>query len=172
VFYYVLIEADSKEETETLNTQIRDRRMWLVRAKENITMGPRCRQIQMAKLEFQDLEPQSLVCMKPAQIPIQGIFPARSLTRVGSNIYESLHVTRRADRAEIQCSNASAYVLLANFSEETLTIPKATNLGIAEVSEQLIDKINSKVNPIPRRLLGCLDRRKTMFCTTSSFRAS
>ena len=98
-----------------------------------------------AKLEFEnERHPTSLVCMEPAQIPIQGIFPARSLTRVGSNDPESPRVTQRAYRAETQCPNASAYVLLANFSEETLTIPNATILGIAEeVPEQLIDKINS-----------------------------
>ena len=39
----------------------------------------------------------------------------------------------------------SAYVMLANFSNEPLTIPKATTLGVAEeASEALIDKINEK----------------------------
>jgi len=35
--------------------------------------------------------------------------------------------------------------MLANFSEETLTVPKHTILGIAQqVSEELIDKINGE----------------------------
>jgi hypothetical protein len=35
--------------------------------------------------------------------------------------------------------------MLANFSEETLTVPKHTVLGIAQqVSEELIDKINAE----------------------------
>jgi hypothetical protein len=34
--------------------------------------------------------------------------------------------------------------MVANFSQETLTVPKATILGIAEeVSEPLVDKINA-----------------------------
>jgi hypothetical protein len=33
--------------------------------------------------------------------------------------------------------------MLANFSHETLTLPKSTVLGVAEeVSEELVDKIN------------------------------
>jgi hypothetical protein len=89
--------------------------------------------------------------MEHPQIPIQGIFTARSLTRVGSNTRGLPHVTSRADRAEIQCSKDSVYVLLTKFSEETLTIPKATILGIAEeVPEQLIDKINSRSHTDPQ----------------------
>jgi hypothetical protein len=112
-------------------------RMWLVKAKENITLAPRCQPVVLAKLEFQkEREPPSLVCIEPAKIPVEGIFPARALTRVGTNVLESSHATARADRAETGCSKDRAYVMLANFSEETMTVPKATILGMAEVSEQ------------------------------------
>ena len=41
--------------------------------------------------------------------------------------------------------NTRAYVMLANFSDQTLTVPKSTVLGIAEeASEPLIDKINQR----------------------------
>jgi len=41
--------------------------------------------------------------------------------------------------------NARAYVMLANFSDQALTVPKSTVLGLAEeVSEPLIDKINQR----------------------------
>jgi hypothetical protein len=122
---------------------VRDR-MWLVRAKENITIAPRCQQVMLAKLEYKkERERPSLVCIEPAQFPIEGIFPARAIARVGSNVLESPHATQRADRVETRHSNGRVHVLLANFTKETLTIPKATVLGIAEeVSEQLVDKIN------------------------------
>jgi hypothetical protein len=86
----------------------------------------------LAKLEFERESP-SLVCTEPAKIPLERIFPARALTRIGSNVLESPHATSRDDHAETRRSN------------ETLTVPKATILGVAEiVSEQLIDKINPK----------------------------
>jgi hypothetical protein len=87
----------------------------------------------LAKLEFErEREPQSLVCIEPAKIPVEGIFPAHALTRVRTNVLESSYATARADRAETGCSTDRAYVMLANFSDEKLTVPKATILGIAE----------------------------------------
>jgi hypothetical protein len=58
-------------------------RSWLVKAIENITIAPRCRQIVLGKLDSekgQTLPP--LVCVEPAQIAIEGIFSARALSRV------------------------------------------------------------------------------------------
>ena len=87
-------------------------------------------------------EPPSLVCVEPALIPIEGVLPARALTRVGSSVGKSAPATSQADRAESRSPNT--HVLLANFSSETLTIPKVTVLGLAEeASEALIDKINA-----------------------------
>jgi len=56
---------------------------WLVRAVENITIQPRCRQIIRGRLDAdgkQSLPP--LVCVEPVRVPIEGILPARGLTRV------------------------------------------------------------------------------------------
>jgi hypothetical protein len=53
---------------------------WLVRATENITIAPRCRQIVLGRLESekeQSLPP--LVCVEPAQIPI-GVLSTRVLS--------------------------------------------------------------------------------------------
>ena len=118
-------------------------RTWLIKARENITMAPRCRQVAITKLELEGKEqPPSLVCVEPALIPI-GVLPARALTRVGSGVCKSLPATSQADRAESRSLNT--HVLLANFSNEILTVPKATILRIAEeISEAEIDKINSR----------------------------
>jgi hypothetical protein len=42
----------------------------------------------------------------------------------------------------------SAYVMIANFIDQTLTVPKSTVLGIAEEeSKPLIDRINQRKEP-------------------------
>ena len=117
-------------------------RTWLIKAKENITMALRCRQVVIAKLELEGKEePPSLVRVEPALIPTGGVLPARAITRVGSSVCKS-PATSQAESAE--SGSLNTHVPLANFSCETLTIPKATILGLAEEeSEALVDKINS-----------------------------
>jgi hypothetical protein len=52
-------------------------RTWLVKAKENVTLAPRCRQIVTGILETgKGQKGPPLVCVEPAQIPIEGILPA------------------------------------------------------------------------------------------------
>ena len=48
-------------------------RTWLVRAKENITVAPRCRQIVFGRTESEGHSIPPLVCVEPAQKPIEGI---------------------------------------------------------------------------------------------------
>ena len=81
--------------------------------------------------------------MELAQIPIEGIFPARTLSTVNTSTRQSSQQTSQCDDTITRSAN-SAYVTLANFSEETLTVPKHTVLGTAQqVSEALRDKINA-----------------------------
>ena len=130
-------------------------RAWFVRAKENTIIAPRCRQIIVGRLEAekeQNLPP--LVCVEPAQIPIEGIFPARALSRVSPNAPEPSRVKSRLSCSETGTTGRCACVMVANFSNEALTIPKATVLGVAEeISESLVDSINSNSDlPVkPRR---------------------
>ena len=56
---------------------------WLVRATENITAPPRCRQVATGKLQMEKGEsPPSLVCVETAIIYIQCVLPSRVPTRV------------------------------------------------------------------------------------------
>jgi hypothetical protein len=116
-------------------------RTWLVKAKENITMAPWSRQVVIGKLEFEEEQnPPTLVCVEPVPIPIEGILPARALTRVGP----SARMTSQSDNRAKKSPDTRAYVMLANFSEETVVIPKATVVGLEEeVSETIVNKINS-----------------------------
>ena len=119
-------------------------RTWLVRAKENITVAPKCRQVVLGRIECekeQNLPP--LICVEPAQIPIQGILPARALSRVKSSAQEP-QVKSQLSGKEVEVPRNCAYVMVANFTSEELVIPKSTILGIAEeISEPLVDCINA-----------------------------
>ena len=54
-------------------------------------------------------------------------------------------MTSQANHMAARSPNTRAYVMLANFSDQTLTVPKPTVLGIAEeASEPLIDRINQR----------------------------
>ena len=118
-------------------------RTWLVRAKENITMAPRCRQMVITQLEFEKGEAPALVCVETAQVPIEVIFIARALTRVGAIAHDDM--TSPADYAAVRSPDTRAHVMLANFSSQSLTIAKATVLGVAEeMSESVIYRINNE----------------------------
>jgi hypothetical protein len=53
-------------------------------------------------------------------------------------------MTSQSDDRAKKSVDTRAFVTLANFSEETLVIPKATVVGLAEeVSETIVNKINS-----------------------------
>ena len=63
-------------------------RTWFVKVKENITLEPRCRQIVTGILESgkgQSLPP--LVCVEPVHVPIEGVVPARALSRVERTVH-------------------------------------------------------------------------------------
>jgi len=66
--------------SETTTSQARS---WLIKAIENTVIEPRCRQVVIGKLDTEKGESlPSLTCMEPAMVPIQGVHPARVLTRV------------------------------------------------------------------------------------------
>jgi len=127
---------------------------WLVRAVENVTIQPRCRQIIRGRLDAdgkQSLPP--LVCVEPARVPIEGILPARGLTRVEIRANSCPEQPTREDRDVARTRKNCALIMVANFSDEELTIPKATVLGIAEeVTEETVDKINVRDNSQPQPL--------------------
>lgn len=128
----------------TRGTDEQENSSWLVRVTENKTIAPRCRQIFSGRLETgQTLKHPPLVCVDPAQVPIEGIFIARGLSRVRPRADETSRVMSKDDHSGVRARNSCALVMMVNFSEEPLTIPKATFLGVAEeISENLVDRIN------------------------------
>jgi len=128
---------------------------WLVKAHENILLAPRCKQITMARLEMEDQNLPPLVYVEPARIPIEGIFPSRTISRVNPSTRHSSQPKQSTDATVTRSAN-TAYVMLANFSEETLTVPKHTVLAIAQqISEKTINVINRENDPeIDKRKMG------------------
>jgi len=126
------------------NETTRHSRSWLVKTAQEVTIAPRCRYVVTAKLDLgKGKEIPSLVCVEPAVIPIQGILSARALTKVGTRECDSTQLTSPPEQANVDVSANNVYLMLANFSQEELTLPKATVLGLAEeVSKALIDRIN------------------------------
>ena len=129
----------TEEQRSTSTRQV----SWLVKATENGTVAPSCRQIVRGRLEADEKQnPHSLVVVEPAHIPIAGILPARGLSRTDASAQVPSGVTSRDNHAETRARYA--YVMVANFTEEKLTIPKATILRVAEeVVEQEIDRLNA-----------------------------
>jgi len=81
------------------------------------------------------------VCTQPSNVPIEGVLPAPALTRVECSHGQTPPMTSQADHMAARSLYTREYVMLANFGNQTVTVPKTTVLGIAEVSEPLIDKI-------------------------------
>jgi len=83
----------------------------------------------------------SLTCMEPAMLPIEAVDPARVHTRVQTRW--SLQLASLKGRIVSDAPRDCAYVMITNFSNEALTVPKAAVLGIAkEISESIVNKIN------------------------------
>jgi hypothetical protein len=100
--------------------------------------------IVQGRLELEWANTPPLVIVEPLQIPIEGIFPTIALIRIEPSARQSSQMTSQASLNVIPRAD-HAYVMLANFSTESLTIPKATVLGVAEeVSEALVDEKNEE----------------------------
>jgi hypothetical protein len=102
----------------------------LVKIKENITLALRCRQIVTGAVDSgkgQSLP--LLVCVELVQIPIEGIFPTRALSRVEPTLHG---VTSQGYGNAAGNPIGSTYVIFAHVSDEPLIIFKATIFGVAE----------------------------------------
>ena len=88
-------------------------------------------------------KPPALVCVETAHVPIEDIFHVRAFTRVGAITHDDM--TSPADYSAVRSPDTCAHVMLANFSSQSLTIAKATVLGVAEeMSESVIYRINNE----------------------------
>ena len=70
--------------------------------------------------------------MEPTLIPIQGVLPARVLARVETVTPQISKVTSKTGGVEIESAVNRANVVVTNFSDEPLMIPKSTVVGVTE----------------------------------------
>jgi hypothetical protein len=97
-------------------------------------------------------------------VPIQGVHPARVITRVRKR--SSLQLTSLQGHIFSEAPRNCAYVMITNYSDEELTVPKATVLGIAEdISESIVVKINREGESrfdVPTKSHSC-EKNKALF---------
>jgi hypothetical protein len=131
-------------DSHSLDESPRYSKAWLVKTAQDIYIALRCRHVVTAKLNVKKgKEIPSLVCIGTATIPIQGVLSARAVTRVETSERDKTQPTSPSKQADTDASAKKVYVRLATFSQEELTLPKATFLGLVEkVPETLINLIN------------------------------
>ena len=82
--------------------------------------------VKLQTEKTQDVLP--LVCVEPAQIPMEGILTARGLFKTK----EPPPALPRANHGDNIAHNGCAFVMVTNFISEELITPNATVLGVAE----------------------------------------
>ena len=82
------------------------------------------------------------MCVEPAHDPIEGTLRARAITRVGAITHED--ITLPVDYAAVRSHDNRPHVMLAKYTSEALTTPKATVLGIAEEMSMSVTRIQNK----------------------------
>jgi hypothetical protein len=83
---------------------IEQNRTRLVRADENITVAPTCLQIVFGRLESEEHSLPLLICVEPAQIPIEEKLPARALSGVKSGAHEPSRA-----KSKFSCNKTDVY---------------------------------------------------------------
>jgi hypothetical protein len=110
---------------DSINTaEIKDK-TWLVKLKESVILEPRTQQITTGIIEGeQGQKTPPLFCIEPAKIPTEGVMSARSVSQVTSAPGKKCKFGKNPK--DYTC------IMLTNFSDERLTIPKSTVVGLAE----------------------------------------
>jgi hypothetical protein len=110
----------------------RDEKEWLVRTTEEIRLVPRAKQLIVGRIELPKRRCKpDLVCIEPALILLEGVLAARTLSQSSQEI------------SETDTPKKYVHVMVANFRQEELVLPKATVLGVAEeVTAGLVAAIN------------------------------
>ena len=148
-----LYSEDAQEQENNqrpYETDLQEVGSWIVTTTETVRLAPWVKQIVVGKVEQPKRQSSpDLVCVEPAQLPLEGILVARGLSRIFTKAAERPRqrddkpsdVTRRpADQHITQCIRA---LMVANISHEEIELPKATVLGLAEeTSASIVAAIN------------------------------
>jgi hypothetical protein len=133
--------------------EIRERESWIVKTTETIKPAPKAKQIVVGRMEMSKRrESPELVCVEPAQLPLEGVLAARGLSRIFTKAQQPTK-TQEAIISVTSCDQLSStqtgmyvHVIVVNFSHEEIQLPKATILGVAEqTSASVVADINDEV---------------------------
>jgi hypothetical protein len=131
---------------------LREPEIWTVKTTETIKLAPRVKQIVVGRIELpkRRVNPE-LVCVEPAQIPLEGVLVARGLSRAFPKATERPRqrqaTTSVTSDDQLSSTQARVYVhvMVANFSHEEIELPKASVLGLAEeISANIFAAINDE----------------------------
>ena len=154
--------------------ELNDSEAWTVISKDTAVLQPRAKHTVLEKvLGGNSRIPSCLLCVEAAHVPIEGICVARVLTRPSVEIHRSqpsmksalstksthlnmhapdvphnLTVSKQLDSTpNIRYPLDSITLMIANFSDEELILPRRTILGVAqEVSENLVVSVKDEVD--------------------------
>jgi hypothetical protein len=153
-------ERDGRQDTVMMlhphEIELTDSDTWVVKKTETLRLTRRTKQLVRARVEFpKGRERPRLVCIEPAQLPVEGLLVARALSRLVQpppNPRSESRVSTVVEPAENQFRRASphsfVHIVLTNFAREEVVLPKATVVEIAEeISEALVAAINTEKNP-------------------------
>ena len=124
-----------QEETEKIPVfDLKEVEPWMVKTTGTVRIDPRVKQLVVGSLETQKrlLTPQ-LVCVEPAQIPLEGILVACGLSCVFAK--EQASQLREATAPVTSCDDqlrgrqGCVHVMVVNFSHEEIVSPML--LGVA-----------------------------------------
>jgi hypothetical protein len=136
-----------------LEMDLREGKSWIVNTTETIKFAPRVKQIVVGNLEMpKRRESPELVCVEPAQPPLDGVLAARRLSRTFTKPQQStrsqcaMTSVEAGDQLTSIQTGSITHVMIVNFSHEETELPKATVLGIAEeISAGIVAELNDEV---------------------------
>jgi hypothetical protein len=135
-----------KLENERLKNGTPTAKLWPVRTVGNIIVAPRTRQVATARLEIgRGKATPTLVCVEPAAIAIHGVLSTRVVSRVQADPERPAQDTALTKLPKQEVLKNCICVVLANFSNTPLHVPKSTMIGLAEpISETLVNQVPDK----------------------------
>jgi hypothetical protein len=123
-----------------------------VKTTETVKLAPRVKQIVVEKLEMpKRRESPELVCVEPAQLPLEGVIAARGLSRTFTKPQQTKRsrsaMTQEQASDQLMSSQTGplVHVMIVNFSPEEIELPRATVLGVAEeISASIVAELNDE----------------------------
>jgi hypothetical protein len=153
--------SDSQQEAVMIlrphKINLKESEAWIVKTTEMLRLAPRTKQMVMASVDFpKHRQKPQLVCVEPAQLPVEGVLVARALSRTVQKPapqtlkLQAMMVMMSVDSQLSQSSpHVYVHVMMTNFAHEEIVLPKSTAVRLdEEISEALLAAINAEKTPL------------------------